>query len=492
MVVVTVLDHKLLSQHRAGRVLALAASALGSSFAVRSERPTMQRREPGAEAHTLGRAGATPAAATSTIRQSTTAPAPVVAVVDIFGPLAQRGESHICGYVDGYDWIGERLSQALEEADAVLLRVDSPGGDAAGCAEAVRRMRAAVEASGKRVIAYVDELAASAAYWIVAGVADEIVVPPMGGVGSIGTWGMLVDATKANEQDGYGITIVRNPAGKAEAHPASPLAELALSRLQSEVAACTSQFVGAVAARRGLSTSVLVALDGAVLHGADAVAAGLADRVGTLEETLRALVAPREQKQMKMKAEDPKPEPTPAAPKTWTEPVPIEDGKVTCPECGASGPVAMPADGAPAPEEKSALAALTKTYGVNSALEALTLIAADRSALAALRADVERRQRADLGAALVRAGVAPSEVWADPLVAADRDKREVSALYAAIPLDKLRELAERKAAQPEAFVRRTAAPEAVSGLSQYEIDLCKAHGITPEKYQETRTAMHRG
>lgn len=89
-----------------------------------------------------------------------------VAIVGIEGPLAQRAIYDLCGYVDGYDAIAARLQIALENPDvgAVVLRIDSPGGDAQGLEEAVRRMRLAVEQSGKPCMVYVDELAASAAY----------------------------------------------------------------------------------------------------------------------------------------------------------------------------------------------------------------------------------------------------------------------------------------------------------------------------------------
>lgn len=472
----TVLDHKLLAQHRAGRVLALDARAIGSSVVLHATRPSARS------------ALAQPAT-------STTAAEPIsVAVVDIIGPLAQRGESQLCGFVDGYDWIGERLGAALEEADAVVLRIDSPGGDVAGLAEAVRRMRAAVEAAGKPVVAYVDELAASAAYWIAAGVADEIVIPPMGSVGSIGSFGVLVDITKSLELEGTAVTLVRDPEGKCEAHPAAPITDLARERLGSEVQAATARFVDAIATRRELSANVLRALNGAVLHGADAVRAGLADRVGTLEDVIRGASAPRERAQMSTKtkstkAEDvpaEKPAPEPAA----SDPVPVEDGMVTCPGCGLEFQVAMPSAAPPA-EEAQALAALVSATKATSPLAALATIALERGELAELRAYADRRRRADIGAELVRAGALPSEVWADPSKASDPEQRQVSALYAAMPIEDLRAMP-AKQGKPAAFAKHTPiASIGAAGLSAFEIELCKAHGITPEKYAETRATMAR-
>lgn len=462
-----VLDHKTLAQHRAGRVLALDARAIGSSVALRTERPSAKTSAAAAKPRT-----------------------PTVAVVDIIGPLAQRGESQLCGYVDGYDWIGERLGAALEEADAVVLRIDSPGGDVAGLDEGVRRMRALVDASGKRVVAYVDELCASAAYQIACGVADEIVVPPAGCVGSIGTWGLFVDATKASENEGLAITVVRDPEGKAASHPLGPVTDLALARLQEEVSTGTREFIAFVAARRNLSETVLRKLNGDVLRGTDAVKAGLADRVGTLEDTIRGAAAPREQRaQMNQKsntkAEDAKPEqpaPEPAA----ADPVPIQDGMVTCPECGATFPVAMPEQGPPS-EEAQALAALVKATGAASPLAALAHVAAEFAVLSEFRRREDRQARAALGAQLVRAGVPPSEVWADPAKATDLESREVNALYAAMPIEKLREMAERKSGLPAAF--RAPASTDSAQLSATEASFLKSRKRDPEKYLATKAAI---
>lgn len=226
-----------------------------------------------------------------------------VGVVRVEGPLSQRALADLCGYVDGYDAIEARLSLALEsDVSGVLMVIDSPGGDVAGLEESVRRMRAAAEKSGKRVVAYVDELAASAAYWIASGVADEIVVPAAGHVGSIGTIGALVDATGEAEREGLKWTIVRDPAGKAPGHPYGPVSEVAEERLRGEVKAATSRFVKAVSKRRGIPSGDVRKMDGALFGGADAVANGLADRVGTLEQAARAALAPRKKDERRNRA----------------------------------------------------------------------------------------------------------------------------------------------------------------------------------------------
>lgn len=226
-----------------------------------------------------------------------------VGVVRVEGPLSQRALADLCGYVDGYDAIEARLSLALEsDVSGVLMVIDSPGGDVAGLEESVRRMRAAAEKSGKRVVAYVDEIAHSAAYAIASGVADEIVVPPSGSVGSIGTIAAIVDMTAAAEAAGEKWTIIRDPGGKAAGHPLGPISDVAEERLRALVSAATTRFVKAVSKRRGIPSAKIREMNAATFQGADAVANGLADRVGTLEQAARAALAPRKKDERRNRA----------------------------------------------------------------------------------------------------------------------------------------------------------------------------------------------
>lgn len=205
-----------------------------------------------------------------------------VAIVTVAGPLAQRAFADLCGYVDGYDTVSARFAAALSdpEVGAVILRIDSPGGDVAGLEEAVSAMRKARDASGKRVIAFVDELAASAAFWIASSVAHEIVAPASAIVGSIGVIGALVDETKALEQEGLKITLIREPAGKAEGHPAGPVSALAEERATELVKSAATRFYAAVSAARGIEPKDVKALNGAVFEAPKALAKGLIDSVG--------------------------------------------------------------------------------------------------------------------------------------------------------------------------------------------------------------------
>lgn len=262
------LDATTLAMARASAVLALDPSAIGALFSLQASEPAMSRDERG------------------------------VALVSIIGPLSQRADEYDCGFGDGYDKITARVQRACEDKNsrAIVLRIDSPGGDVAGLQEAVRQMRAAIDASGKPCAVYVDELAASAAYWIASALSTAgIVVPESGGVGSVGTIASLVDESEALEHEGVKIELIRDPPGKAAGHPYQPITDLARERLTGQVREATARFVAAVSAARGLAPDVVRGLDGDVRYGAAAVEAGLADKVGSFDDAITLALAKRPQ-----------------------------------------------------------------------------------------------------------------------------------------------------------------------------------------------------
>jgi ClpP class serine protease len=220
-----------------------------------------------------------------------TTPRGAVALVHVNGPLAQRATSDLCAHVDGYDAIAARFTAALTDprTSGVVLVLDSPGGDVAGLEECVRRMREAKVASGKPVAVFVDETAASAAYWIAAGLGAPIYGPGACRVGSIGIIGALIDETERLKKEGISVTLIRDPDGKAEGHPAGPIGELAIARAKERVSACAARFFEAVASARSVPVATVRGWNGAMFSGPDAVRAGLLTAVQSLEETVATL-----------------------------------------------------------------------------------------------------------------------------------------------------------------------------------------------------------
>lgn len=205
-----------------------------------------------------------------------------VAVVEITGALDTRGG----WWWDGYDLIAERCTAALSDpkVKALVLSLDSPGGMAAGNLDCASELRAAIRASGKPCVAHAGTMAASAAYAI-ACAADEIHLTADGVVGSIGTIATVYDRTKANEEEGYDVRVVRSGSLKADPHPDVPLTDASVARVRARINELAGMFAAHVTDCRPQLAEPL-ALQGACFYGADAVARGLADAVGTLSAAI--------------------------------------------------------------------------------------------------------------------------------------------------------------------------------------------------------------
>lgn len=204
-------------------------------------------------------------------------------VVTIEGPLDQKGGF----FFDSYDQIQQRFQEALDDkaAKAVVLKIDSPGGDCAGLMECVKAMRAAKEAAGKPVYAYADELAASAAYAL-ATVADEIYMPPSGGVGSIGVIAMMFEQTKRDRKDGFVFEVVASGKRKPDGNSHIEISDEARARLTKRVDELAVTFFELVADRRELDVDAVRGLEADVLYGQEAVKKGLADGLLSFSEVL--------------------------------------------------------------------------------------------------------------------------------------------------------------------------------------------------------------
>lgn len=220
-----------------------------------------------------------------------------VAVVPVYGVLAHRAYavSKTSQPLTSTEALAQtfRAAAADPEVGTIVMDIDSPGGSVFGVQELADTLSAIRSNSGKRLVAVANNTAASGAYWI-ASQADEIVVTPSGMVGSIGVILPHTDASKAYEQAGLKRTYITSGRFKAEGHDAAPLDDEARDALQGMVDAYGAAFTAAVAKGRraaGVQVSVDDVRGGAFGEGRmrlarDAVDNKMADRIGTLEETI--------------------------------------------------------------------------------------------------------------------------------------------------------------------------------------------------------------
>jgi signal peptide peptidase SppA len=216
-----------------------------------------------------------------------------VAILPLYGPIAQRLTwlTHYCGGTST-ELFGRAFDALVADKSVktIVFDVDSPGGSVFGVQEVAQKV---FDARGaKKVVAIANSLMASAAYWIAAQ-AQAVYVTPGGMAGSVGVVSVHEDLSGANDQAGRKVTYVTAGQYKAEGNPDTPLDAEALADWQRTVDAYYEAFIKAVACGRGVTEAKVRAHfgQGRVFTAAAAVAAGLCDKVMTLEQLLVKLGA---------------------------------------------------------------------------------------------------------------------------------------------------------------------------------------------------------
>ena len=199
-----------------------------------------------------------------------------VAVIPVEGTLVQKlGSLRPYSGMTGYDGIRACFLDALADdgVDAIVLDVDSPGGEVAGCFDLVDLIYQSRGA--KPVWAILNECAYSAAYAL-ASAADRVIVPRTGGTGSIGVVCLHADLSQALSKAGIQVTIVRSAERKYEGNQYEPLGEDAAARLQAVVDESALLFCETVARNRDLKLARVQGTKAGTFQGAAGVDAGLA------------------------------------------------------------------------------------------------------------------------------------------------------------------------------------------------------------------------
>jgi len=188
-----------------------------------------------------------------------------------------------------YAALAAQLDAAVASPDvrAILLDVDSPGGESGGVFDLADRIRAATKV--KPVWAVANDMAFSAAYAL-ASAASKVFVSRTGGVGSIGVIAMHVDQSERDLQDGVRYTAVFAGDRKNDLNPHEPISDEAHAFLKAEVNRVYGLFVETVARHRGIEPSAVRDTEAGLFFGQAAVAIGLADAIGTFDVALSQLL----------------------------------------------------------------------------------------------------------------------------------------------------------------------------------------------------------
>lgn len=212
-----------------------------------------------------------------------------VAIIPVLGSLVHRG-ALLMDYsgMTSYQAIDNNLTIVANDprVHAILLDIDSPGGQVSGAFQLAERIRAI--SNTKKIVAVASDMAASAGY-LLASAASEVVVTKTGGVGSIGVVMAHVDRTAEMQAQGRAVTYIYAGAHKIDGNPYAPLPEGVKADLQAEIDQLYQMFTAHVGAMRGIGQQAAASTEAKMYMGAQAVSQGLADCVGTLETEFQRL-----------------------------------------------------------------------------------------------------------------------------------------------------------------------------------------------------------
>jgi protease-4 len=213
-----------------------------------------------------------------------------VAVIDISGILMNAYEPKLLGEGEHVVSLAvEKINMAAKDkrVKAVVLRINSPGGSVTASDILYEEIKAFKKKTGKPVIAYFQDVAASGAYYL-ACAADEIIAERTSITGSIGVIMQMVDFTGTMTKLGIGSDAITSGPYKDAGSPFRKMRPEERELFQKLVDSMYQQFVDVVAAGRPKLTreQALTLADGRVYSAQQALDAGLIDRIATLEEAI--------------------------------------------------------------------------------------------------------------------------------------------------------------------------------------------------------------
>jgi len=185
----------------------------------------------------------------------------------------------------GYDEIQAQIGQAMadDSIQGIHLQVSSPGGIIDGLAATADAIFAA--RSSKKVTASVEDMAASAAYWL-ASQAETIEADRTAEVGSIGVYTVYLDSSKAADEAGFKVVLIKSGEHKGMGVMGVEISDEQIAAVQDVIDKLTGQFVDSVAAGRAMDAGAVKKLaTGRLWIAADAKKLGLIDRVTTNKQT---------------------------------------------------------------------------------------------------------------------------------------------------------------------------------------------------------------
>jgi capsid assembly protease len=215
-----------------------------------------------------------------------------IAIIPVEGMLISGLNSYWAGYYTGYNWIQDRLTEALRDpaVTGIALAINSGGGHCSGAEELasiIYESRAI-----KPITALAEGYMCSAAYYI-GSAAERIIATTSTIIGSIGVVASHLSYARMAEDEGIKITMFYRGDRKLDGHPLVDLSDSAKAAIDKRTDEMYQFFVDAVGRHRGdkLTTQAARDTEAATFLAAEALDKGLIDVVATSSTAFLGLLA---------------------------------------------------------------------------------------------------------------------------------------------------------------------------------------------------------
>ena len=208
-----------------------------------------------------------------------------IAVIEVNGVIEAGSSATGTGVGNAYaDRVIADLQAAIDDPSvvAIILAVNSPGGSVVGSADIHR----ALWECPKPLVTSMGETAASGGYYI-ACATDYIIARPGTITGSIGVISQYINASELLDKLGISSQTIKSGVYKDQGSLYRELTEDELAMMQAMVDEMYAEFVAVVAEGRGMDPNdVRAVADGRVFTGRQAIASGLVDAEGNLDDAV--------------------------------------------------------------------------------------------------------------------------------------------------------------------------------------------------------------
>lgn len=215
-----------------------------------------------------------------------------IAVIEVRG-IVSKYPSFLQAMFGGAATVDIRAALDIALTDpsikGICFVIDSPGGAVSGIAELADAIYAARQ-SGKLIVAQVDGMMASAAYWVGSQASKVYATNKSDRVGAIGTMMALNDTSKQAAAQGVEVVVATTGSLKPMGVPGVPISDAMRANMLRTVTEMQGYFSEAVQRGRGITAKQVGFVgDGSVLTATDAIVFGLVDGVQSLDVTLAAM-----------------------------------------------------------------------------------------------------------------------------------------------------------------------------------------------------------